>query len=221
MSAEAPWVALAVDWDESDMWDALPQYGIEEESTMGERLAWVCLMCDAKKKGRGGKVSIRKSVFQKHHRLTGRAVDGMLHRAQKCGAIEINGDFISLCNWATYQDKKGGKKRDETTDSPGSAVPITHHQPPITNHQGQVNTRATAFVKPTVEEVAAYCRERKNRVDPQRFIDHYESNGWCVGKNPMRNWKAAVRTWEKNSYDNGHGATRRPEQSRSGSLKST
>lgn len=57
------------------------------------------------------------------------------------------------------------------------------------------------FSPPTLEEVKAYCDERKNRVDPQRFIDYYESNGWKVGKNPMKDWKAAVRTWEKNNYN--------------------
>lgn len=52
------------------------------------------------------------------------------------------------------------------------------------------------FVKPTVEEVAAYCRERKNTVDAEEFVAHYESNGWKVGKNPMVNWKQSVITWE-------------------------
>ena len=56
------------------------------------------------------------------------------------------------------------------------------------------------FSPPTLEEVKAYCDERKNRVDPQRFIDYYESNGWKVGKNPMKDWKAAVRTWERGNY---------------------
>lgn len=53
------------------------------------------------------------------------------------------------------------------------------------------------FAPPTLEEVTAYCRERGNGVDPQRFIDHYTANGWKVGKNTMKDWKAAVRTWEK------------------------
>lgn len=53
------------------------------------------------------------------------------------------------------------------------------------------------FAPPTLEEVTAYCLERKNGVDPQRFIDHYTANGWKVGKNTMKDWKAAVRTWEK------------------------
>lgn len=56
------------------------------------------------------------------------------------------------------------------------------------------------FSKPTVEEVAAYCRERSNSVDPQAFVDHYESNGWVVGRTAMKDWKAAVRTWEQTQY---------------------
>ena len=53
------------------------------------------------------------------------------------------------------------------------------------------------FAPPTLEEVTAYCRERGNKVDPQKFIDFYESKGWMIGKNKMKNWKAAVRTWER------------------------
>ncbi len=60
------------------------------------------------------------------------------------------------------------------------------------------------FVPPTLDEVKAYCQERKNGVDAQRFVDYYTSNGWQVGKNKMRDWKAAVRTWERNGI-NGEG----------------
>lgn len=52
------------------------------------------------------------------------------------------------------------------------------------------------FVKPSVEDVAAYCIERKNQVNAQAFIDHYEANGWKRGKNSVVDWKACVRTWE-------------------------
>lgn len=54
------------------------------------------------------------------------------------------------------------------------------------------------FKKPTVEEISKYCQERGNHVDAQRFFDYYESNGWKVGKNPMKDWKATVRNWERN-----------------------
>lgn len=57
------------------------------------------------------------------------------------------------------------------------------------------------FEKPTLEEVKEYCLERKNNVDAELFINYYESNGWKVGKNSMKNWKAAVRTWERNKVN--------------------
>lgn len=55
------------------------------------------------------------------------------------------------------------------------------------------------FKKPTLEEVQDYCNERNNNVDPQRFIDFYESKDWYIGKNKMKDWKACVRTWERNN----------------------
>ena len=57
------------------------------------------------------------------------------------------------------------------------------------------------FIKPTVEEVRAYCRERNNNVDAERFVDYYEANGWKVGKSSMKDWKATVRNWERRDKD--------------------
>lgn len=60
------------------------------------------------------------------------------------------------------------------------------------------------FIPPTVDEVRAYCTEKGYPIDPQRFVDYYTSNGWRVGKNPMKDWKAAVRTWYgKEQSNNG------------------
>ena len=53
------------------------------------------------------------------------------------------------------------------------------------------------FTPPTVDEVAAYCRERGNAVDAQRFVDFYTASGWMRGKTPVKDWKACVRTWER------------------------
>lgn len=55
------------------------------------------------------------------------------------------------------------------------------------------------FQKPSVDEVAAYCQERGNALDAHHFFDHYEANGWVRGKTKVKDWKAAVRTWERNS----------------------
>lgn len=54
------------------------------------------------------------------------------------------------------------------------------------------------FIPPTIEEVKTYCKERNNNVDAETFVDFYEAKGWMVGKNKMKDWKAAVRTWERN-----------------------
>lgn len=55
----------------------------------------------------------------------------------------------------------------------------------------------TKFAPPSLQEVTDYCRERGNGVDPERFVDFYAAKGWKVGNQPMKDWKAAVRTWEK------------------------
>lgn len=67
------------------------------------------------------------------------------------------------------------------------------------------------FSPPTVEEVRAYCQERKNGIDPQRFVDYYQARGWKLGKESMKDWKATVRTWERK--EGQYGA---PEHDNSG-----
>ena len=63
-------------------------------------------------------------------------------------------------------------------------------------------TKRKRFEKPTLSEIKEYCIERNNNVNAEQFYDYYESNGWKVGKNSMKDWKAAVRTWERSEYRN-------------------
>jgi hypothetical protein len=58
-----------------------------------------------------------------------------------------------------------------------------------------------SFKKPSLDEVKQYCSERKNNIDAEKFIDYYDSNGWKIGRTPMKDWKAAIRTWEKNQQE--------------------
>ena len=62
------------------------------------------------------------------------------------------------------------------------------------------NPKRKRFVKPTLSQITQYCLERNNNVNAEQFYDYYESNGWKVGKNSMKDWKAAVRTWERSEY---------------------
>lgn len=67
------------------------------------------------------------------------------------------------------------------------------------NNDKTVDSSRKRFTPPAVEDVEAYCRERGNAVDAQRFVDFYAASGWMRGKTPIRDWKACVRTWERNA----------------------
>lgn len=84
------------------------------------------------------------------------------------------------------KDKDKDKENNIIPLSPNGDIPPKGGRPP-----------EKRFVKPTVDEVRAYCAERGNRVDAQAFVDFYEAKGWKVGSSPMKDWKAAVRTWEQ------------------------
>lgn len=98
---------------------------------------------------------------------------------------------------------KGGKqtqaKSSKRKQNQASSTTITNTKT-ITKTNTNTKTSISIFKPPTLEEVKGYCSERHNNVDPDRFINFYTSNGWKVGKNAMKDWKAAVRTWEKNGY---------------------
>ena len=59
------------------------------------------------------------------------------------------------------------------------------------------------FQRPSLEDVEAYCAERSNGIEASRFLDFYEANGWMVGKSRMKDWRAAVRNWERREHDRG------------------
>ncbi len=67
------------------------------------------------------------------------------------------------------------------------------------------NSNNRRFTPPTVQQVQEYVDEKGYHIDAERFVDYYTSNGWKVGKNSMKDWKAAVRTWERNNYGNDTG----------------
>lgn len=109
---------------------------------------------------------------------------------------------LSFDDWKTVPDNERCRlisadtgRYPTTTTTPTPTTTTT----PTDNIMADKPPR-TRFSPPTVEEVHAYCKEKGYAVDPQRFVDYYTSNGWKVGKNPMKDWKAAVRTWNKNSY---------------------
>lgn len=117
----------------------------------------------------------------------------------------------TINNYADYQvcDKQNDKRATnerQTSDKPSNTKKVRSKEikniSPYNPPQGDGTTARPRFTPPSLSEVSAYCRERQNMVDPQRFIDYYTANGWKVGKNSMKDWKAAVRTWESKQKSN-------------------
>ena len=107
-----------------------------------------------------------------------------------------------------YEDEKtSGYKKKKPNVNVNENVNENENENENENGNGNVvimsADKPRRFTPPTLAEVRAYCQERMNNVDASRFVDYYASNGWKVGKNPMKDWRAAVRTWEKN--DSGYG----------------
>ena len=78
----------------------------------------------------------------------------------------------------------------------GSSVPHTNNNEYI-NNNSLYKKGSSHFQKPSLEAIREYCSSRGNNVDAEQFFNFYESKGWVVGKSPMKDWKAAIRTWEK------------------------
>ena len=104
--------------------------------------------------------------------------------------------LITIVNYRKFQDVQSDidQQNDQQVDQrPTSNRPQLNKD---NKEQQGVKTRKR-FTPPSVDEVAAYCRERGNAVDAQRFVDFYASKGWKVGSSGMKDWRAAVRNWER------------------------
>ncbi len=122
-----------------------------------------------------------------------------------------NGGVIKMGTGCSQNDNGGVIKT--ATNNIGDNIP--DNIPDKKESGGQAPSapeKTTRFKPPTVEEVAAYCLERGNHVDAQRFVDYYTANGWMRGKTKIKDWRACVRTWERGATGGGY---QRPQPERS------
>lgn len=125
-------------------------------------------------------------------------------------AFDKNGRFAGY-NYDIYEQPQTPCAENPYTEKPLTEKPYTENPPQLNTNKSNTkisNTKkynSVRFSPPTLDEVTAYCQERKNNVNPARFIDYYTANGWKVGKNPMRDWKAAVRNWERSDRRGANG----------------
>jgi len=125
---------------------------------------------------------------------------------------EPRGVLITVCNYDHFQNPKNYERTNEGANERTNDEPMTNHtglsiNKNVKNVKNDKNDKNKRFIVPTIEEIEKYCKERNNQVNPLTFIDHYKSNGWMVGKNKMKDWKAAIRTWEQRNYGGNNGRT--------------
>jgi hypothetical protein len=89
----------------------------------------------------------------------------------------------------------------EQSESNANAEQTDNGSNPKKGKESKENKKERNIIPPDIKEVIAYCQERKNGVNPYKWYNHYEANGWMVGKTRMKNWQAAIRTWEQNDFD--------------------
>lgn len=127
--------------------------------------------------------------------------------------IETSSRFsiITLLNYTDYQGSDKGSDKQVTNERQ------TSDKPPYSKEIKEVKEvknidRAKRFCPPTLDEVRAYCLERNNTIDAEKFFDYYEANGWVQGKGkPVKDWKACVRTWERSGFNQTLGSKNQKE----------
>lgn len=156
-----------------------------------------------------------KSVIADYWLLDDSESEG-LDKCAKNDCLQTTNAHLQETN-TDLQDTYSPKSRVEESRVKESKEDIGADEPP----------RQTRFIPPTVEEVRVYCIERKNRVDPEKFVAFYSAKGWMIGKNKMKDWKQAVITWEKGdsrgastSASMGQGQDGRKDSGRWGAIKS-
>lgn len=173
---------------------------------------WVFLITYVDDFGRGDArpAVIKGSCFPLRERTSTKEIINGLNALAELGCIqlyEVDGKpYLCFPHWEEHQVIRNKKSRFPAPDinlkaiesnciqlnSIASLIQSNPNKNPNTNPR-----EVTRFAPPTLEEVTAYCRERNNGIDPQHFVDYYQSNGWKVGRNPMKDWKATVRRWEQ------------------------
>lgn len=107
--------------------------------------------------------------------------------------------IISITNYDQYQSTEQQKDSKKTTDQQQ-----TNNRPTQRNNINKLKEiKERNIIPPKLEWVQKYCLERQNNINPQSFMDHYESNGWMRGSNKIKNWQACVRTWEQKTTQPG------------------
>lgn len=187
-----PWIKLHIELITSFTWIAL-----DDASRL---LAVICMMLAGRT---DNKIPLDRDFIQRSAYLKKRP---NIQPLIDCGFAEVfESNEIVPCNQPLTNDASKVAQLASTLHT---------NARPETETETYKPEAERSYVRPTLEEVSAYCVTRQNHVDPEKWFDYYTSNGWRVGRNSMKDWKAAVRTWEKNGFGGefSNGQTSKAQQ---------
>lgn len=145
----------------------------------------------------------KKANDARWHKGDTDASERMQTDANRCESIRTDADISEPLRTSpddpNYQPSTINRQLSTINDQPSKGENATRGK--------RAASPAQRFSPPTVEEVRAYCKERGNQIDAQHFVDFYASKGWRVGNQPMKDWKACVRTWEQRDKGGGFSGT--------------
>jgi hypothetical protein len=157
---------------------------------------------------------IKDSEEREHMRKT--IINYGLYGTEPAGLSELEEMAWTICKdlidqqyrrrETNAQNRAAKKAETATAEATAEAEPAQEAEgKPETKPKSQPEKRAK-FVKPTVEEIAAYCKDKGYNINARQFFNYYESNGWKVGRNAMKSWQAAVQNWSTRDKTSGKAA---------------
>ena len=199
--------------------------------------------CDDYGRFDGRIIVIKNRLFPLRDNITAKSIENAINKLVSVGLVccyMANGKpFLYLPTWNEHQNVRAKRSKypepSEETDENNlhtsdckcmqmqADVPVIQSNPiqsnpypyPYPKREYEKN-KTNPFKPPTLQEVEEYCKNRNSIVDPNRFFDFYTSNGWKVGRNSMKDWRAAVRSWER-SEKNTHKNPKSRDYSKKGS----
>lgn len=198
-------------------WLKDPNLSMCSPSTRG---IWIDILCAMHENNRSGVIAGTPDQLARLCRCS--AVDlvsaiAELSDTKTANVTERHGIVTLICrrmqreaqvrNQSRVRQKKRREKEPPEKACHGGVAPLSQdhsysYSPSENSNQEKSKPKKKVSIPPDIAEVEAYCRERGSLVDPQKWWDFYESKGWFIGKNKMKDWKAAVRTWERTQTQN-------------------
>lgn len=191
---------------------------------------WTYLITYVDDYGRGSADAelLKGLVFPRRKNITEKQIEDALSTLATIGMInlyEVDGElYFCFPTWEKHQTIRAKKSKFPAPESSCKQMQADasrcSRNPIQSNTKSNPNTNTNGekpparFTPPTLEEVKAYCAERHNTVNPERFIDFYSANGWVQGKGkPIKDWKAAIRLWEKDDKPRQDGEVKKSKWS--------